>query len=252
MSHAVSPSTDGEEIARFEAMADTWWNPTGPFKPLHKLNPTRLQFLRDVIAAHAGRDTTSLKPLSGLRLLDIGCGGGLISEPMARLGAVVNGIDPSELNVGTATVHAEQTGVPVTYRATTVEALAEAGETFDVVLNLEVVEHVADVDGFLRAAATVLGPGGVMICSTISRTLKSLVLAKIGAEYVLRWLPAGTHDWRKFLKPSELAGHLRNAGLSVTATQGLGYLPLKDHWTLTNDTTVNYFMVAVKPDNNTK
>ena len=248
MNHALSASIDNEEIARFEAMAESWWDPTGPFKPLHKLNPTRLQFLRDTIATHAGRDTTCLKPLSDLRILDIGCGGGLISEPMARLGGKVTGIDPSDLNVGTASVHAEQTGVTIDYRATTVEALAETGELFDVVLNLEVVEHVADVDSFLSAAASVLKPGGLTICSTISRTFKSLALAKVGAEYVLRWLPAGTHDWRKFIKPSELAGHLRRAGLTVTETRGISYNPLKDQWGLSNDTTVNYFMVAVKPD----
>jgi 2-polyprenyl-6-hydroxyphenyl methylase/3-demethylubiquinone-9 3-methyltransferase len=243
----ATSSVDAEEIERFEAVAPDWWDTKGPFRPLHKLNPARLAFLRDTIAAHSGRDALGPRPLDGLAVLDIGCGGGLISEPMARLGGNVTGIDPSAINIGVAAAHAEATGVTVDYRATTVEELADNAARFDVVLNLEVVEHVADVQLYLNAAARVLKPGGVMICSTLNRTMKSLALAKIGAEYLLRWLPAGTHDWRKFLTPAELAGHLRRAGLSITSTAGLTYNPLRDTWSVTDDTSVNYFMVAEKP-----
>jgi len=239
-------SIDPEEIRRFEAMADSWWDPTGPFKPLHKLNPVRLQFIREQVAAHWNRDSISLKPLSGLELLDIGCGGGLSCEPVRRLGALVTGIDPSTLNIGTAKVHAQQMELDIDYRATTAEALADAGMQFDVVLNLEVVEHVADVQAFMNACGQLLKPGGVMICGTLNRTVKSLLLAKIGAEYLLRWLPAGTHNWRKFLTPAELSHHLREAGLSVTMLQGISYEPLRGRWALSHDLDVNYMAVAVK------
>ncbi len=247
MPETNTSSVDPQEVERFEAMADLWWDAAGPFKPLHKFNPVRLAFIREHVAGHWDRDPTSLKPLTGLRLLDIGCGGGLMSEPMCRLGARVTGIDPSEKNTGTAQLHATQMSLEIDYRATTAEDLAAAGEQFDVVLNLEVVEHVADVQGFMNASAELLVPGGIMICATISRTLKSLAMAKIGAEYILRWLPAGTHDWRKFLTPSELTGHLREAGLSVTKLQGLSYSPLKDAWGRSGDLNVNYMLVAVKP-----
>jgi 2-polyprenyl-6-hydroxyphenyl methylase/3-demethylubiquinone-9 3-methyltransferase len=240
-------SIDADEVARFEAMAETWWDPDGPFKPLHRFNPVRLRFIRDRAVAHFGRDPSVLAPLTGLAVLDIGCGGGLICEPMARLGAAVTGIDPSAKNVGTARTHAAATGLEIDYRATTAEALAEDGLRFDMVLNLEVVEHVADVDGFLAASADLLKPGGLMICATLNRTLKSLAMAKVGAEYVLRWLPRGTHDWRKFLTPAELAGSLRRAGLSVTALQGVSYVPFRDEWRLGADTGVNYMAVAIKP-----
>jgi 2-polyprenyl-6-hydroxyphenyl methylase/3-demethylubiquinone-9 3-methyltransferase len=240
-------SVDAGEVARFEAMAETWWDPAGPFKPLHRFNPVRLGFIREQAIAHWGRDPATLKALDGLAAVDIGCGGGLISEPLARMGAAVTGLDPSEKNIGTARVHAAQSGLDIDYRAATAENLAASGARFDMVLNLEVVEHVADVDGFLAASGTLLKPGGLMICATLNRTLKSLTMAKVGAEYVLRWLPPGTHDWRKFLTPAELVRSIRRAGLSVTRLQGISYLPFKDDWTLSGDTAVNYMVVAVKP-----
>jgi len=240
-------SIDAEEVARFEAMAESWWDTAGPFKPLHRFNPARLSFVRDRAVAHWGRDAATLRPLDGLAVVDIGCGGGLISEPLARMGAAVTGIDPSPKNIGTARVHAAQSGLDIDYRAMTAEDLAASGARYDMVMNLEVVEHVADVDGFLAASGTLLKPGGLMICATLNRTLKSLAMAKIGAEYVLRWLPRGTHDWKKFLTPAELSRSIRRAGLSVTALQGVSYKPLKDEWTLTGDTGVNYMVVAVKP-----
>jgi 2-polyprenyl-6-hydroxyphenyl methylase/3-demethylubiquinone-9 3-methyltransferase len=243
-----NPSTiDEDEVARFEAMAESWWDPAGPFRPLHRFNPARLRFIRAQAIAHWSRDAATLKPLGGLAVVDIGCGGGLISEPLARMGASVTGIDPSEKNVGTARVHAAQSGLDIDYRATTAEELAATGARFDMVMNLEVVEHVADVDLFLAASGTLLKPGGLMICATLNRTLKSLAMAKVGAEYLLRWLPPGTHDWKKFLTPAELARSIRRAGLSVTALQGVSYLPFKDEWTLSGDTGVNYMVVAVKP-----
>ncbi len=240
-------SIDAEEVARFEAMAESWWDTAGPFKPLHRFNPARLSFVRDRAVAHWARDPATLRPLDGLAVVDIGCGGGLISEPLARMGAAVTGIDPSPKNIGTARVHAAQSGLDIDYRAMTAEDLAASGARFDLVMNLEVVEHVADVDGFLAASGTLLKPGGLMICATLNRTLKSLAMAKIGAEYVLRWLPRGTHDWKKFLTPAELSRSIRRAGLSVTALQGVSYKPLKDEWVLTGDTGVNYMVVAVKP-----
>jgi 2-polyprenyl-6-hydroxyphenyl methylase/3-demethylubiquinone-9 3-methyltransferase len=239
---------DADEIARFEAMAESWWDTDGPFRPLHRLNPVRLQFIRNKAADHFGRDTSARRPLEGLTVVDIGCGGGLISEPVARMGASVTGIDPSEKNTGTARAHAMQTGTHVDYRATTAEDLAASGARFDLVLNLEVVEHVADVDAFLDASAQLLRPGGLMICATLNRTLKSLALAKIGAEYILRWLPRGTHEWRKFLTPAELSGSIRRAGLSVTELKGISYAPTRDTWFLSGDTSVNYMVVAIKPD----
>ncbi len=243
-----NPSTvDADEVARFSAMAESWWDPAGPFKPLHRFNPARLSFIREQAIAHWGRDAATLKPLDGLAVVDIGCGGGLISEPLARMGAAVTGIDPSEKNVGTARIHAAQSGLDIDYRATTAEDLTATGARFDMVMNLEVVEHVADVDLFLAASGSLLKPGGLMICATLNRTLKSLAMAKVGAEYVLRWLPRGTHDWKKFLTPAELAGSIRRAGLSVTALQGVTYLPFKDQWTLSGDTSVNYMVVAAKP-----
>ncbi len=243
-----NPSTvDESEVARFSAMAETWWDPSGPFKPLHRFNPVRLRFIREQAIAHWRRDAATLKPLDGLAVVDIGCGGGLISEPLARMGASVTGIDPSERNIGTASHHAAQTGLDIDYRATTAEDLAASGARFDMVMNLEVVEHVADVDLFLEASGMLLKPGGLMICATLNRTLKSLAMAKVGAEYVLRWLPRGTHDWKKFLTPAELSRSIRRAGLSVTTLQGVSYLPFKDDWILSDDTGVNYMMVAVKP-----
>lgn len=250
MASATSPpktaSVDPVEVDKFARMAAEWWDPNGKFKPLHVFNPVRLKFIRDLALAHFGRPAASLRPFEGLTLLDIGCGGGLLSEPMARLGFSVLGADASEKNVMTAATHAAGSGLPLAYRATTAEALAEERARFDVVLNMEVVEHVADLVGFLRSCATLLKPGGVMLVATLNRTLKSLMLAKIGAEYVLRWLPPGTHDWDRFITPDELKGHLESAGLAVTKVQGVAFDPLRWTWQLSSDTGVNYMMVAEK------
>jgi 2-polyprenyl-6-hydroxyphenyl methylase / 3-demethylubiquinone-9 3-methyltransferase len=238
---------DPDEVRKFSAIADEWWDPFGKFKPLHKFNPVRLAYIRDGACAHFGRDRRAKAPLEGLRLLDIGCGGGLVAEPMRRLGADVTAIDASERNVKTAMAHAEPLGLEIDYRATTVEALAEENaEPFDIVLNLEVVEHVADVDVFLETSGSLLKPGGMMVMATINRTLKALALAKIGAEYVLRWLPAGTHDPRKFVKPDEAKAALARAGLTVTAAAGVTYNPLMDIWRIGEDTDVNYMLTAIK------
>ena len=238
---------DPGEVAKFSAMAAEWWDPFGPFKPLHKFNPVRLGLIRDEACAHFGRDRFERRPLEGLSLLDIGCGGGLVAEPMARLGARVTAIDASERNVKTAMAHAREAKLDIDYRATTAEALAEDGaRPFDVVLALEVAEHVADVDLFVDAAARLLAPGGLMGVATINKTIKSLLTAKIGAEYVLRWLPRGTHDWNKFLPPARVADALEDAGLSVTRRAGLQYLPVLDGWRVGDDLDVNYMVFAAK------
>ncbi|MEO0818076.1 MAG: bifunctional 2-polyprenyl-6-hydroxyphenol methylase/3-demethylubiquinol 3-O-methyltransferase UbiG [Pseudomonadota bacterium] len=242
------PSIDEAEVAKFTAMAAEWWDPTGKFKPLHKFNPVRLGFIRDTAVAHFGLDATARRPFEGLSLLDIGCGGGLVSEPMARLGARVTGVDASEANIKTAMAHASQTGVEVDYRAGTAEELIAAGEgPFDVVLNLEVVEHVADPAGFLRNTASLVKPGGIMVVATLNRTPKAFALAIVGAEYVLGWLPRGTHEWNKFLKPREIVDSLTDAGMTVRAPQGVTYNPLMDAWRLSNDTGVNYMVVSTRP-----
>ncbi len=243
---ASAPSVDPDEIERFSAMAATWWDPDGDFRPLHRLNPTRIGYIRDKVAARFGRDPLRDKPLAGLRLLDIGCGGGLLSEPMARLGAEVTGVDAAEKNIGTARAHAAQSGLDIDYRHDTAEALAAAGETFDVILNMEVVEHVADVPGFIGACARMVKPGGAMLLSTINRTPQSFALAIVGAEYVLRWLPRGTHQWRKFLRPSELTRHVEAAGLAMDHLTGVAWNPLNDRWTLTRDLSVNYMGFATR------
>ncbi|OFX12372.1 MAG: bifunctional 3-demethylubiquinol 3-O-methyltransferase/2-polyprenyl-6-hydroxyphenol methylase [Alphaproteobacteria bacterium RIFOXYD12_FULL_60_8] len=230
-----------EELAKFTAMADAWWDPEGDFKPLHKFNPARIRYIRDALAAHFGRDATQEHPFAGLSLLDIGCGGGLLSEPMARMGFAVTGIDAGEKNVRIAANHAKRSGLSIHYREATPESLQE---TFDVVLNMEVVEHVADPDLFLKSACACLKPGGLMVAATMNRTFKALALAKFGAEYILRWLPPGTHDWRKFLKPSELAGGLRAGGLEVREIKGMSYNPLADQWSVSDDLDVNYVMLA--------
>lgn len=240
-------SIDPGEVEKFSKIADEWWDPFGKFKPLHKFNPARLAYIRDTAAAHFARDRRDRSPLQGLRLLDVGCGGGLVAEPMRRLGADVVAIDASDRNIKTAMVHAAEAGLEIDYRATTVEDLVRAGEAaFDIVLNLEVVEHVADPAEFLADSARLLRPGGLMIVATINRTLKALALAKIGAEYVLGWLPRGTHDPAKFLKPNEIAQALGNAGLTVTAFAGVSYNPLMDLWKISNDTDVNFMATAVK------
>lgn len=248
---AGKTTIDPGEIEKFSAIADEWWDPFGKFKPLHKFNPVRLAYIRDGACMHFGRDRRAKKPLDGLRLLDIGCGGGLVAEPMRRLGAEVVAIDAAERNIKTAMTHAEPLGLDIDYRNTTAEDLKASGEPlFDIVLNLEVVEHVADVDHFLETSASLVKPGGVMIVATINRTLKALALAKIGAEYVLRWLPAGTHDPRKFVKPDEIKAAISRAGMTTTAQTGVSYNPFMDIWRISEDTDVNYMLTTVKAATN--
>ncbi len=235
-----------DEVARFSALADEWWDGDGKFRPLHRINPTRIAFIRDRVAGHFGTDPLGPGPLGGLDVLDIGCGGGLLSEPMRRLGARVTGIDAGEETVRVAALHAEQGGLDIEYRSVLPEVLAADGRTFDAVLTMEVIEHVADVGAFLAACCALVRPGGLMVLATLNRTVKSFALAKIGAEYVLRWLPAGTHDWRKFVKPSELAAGLRPHGFDIVELKGLAYRPLSDEWSLADDVAVNYMAVAVK------
>ena len=237
-----APSIDPGEVAKFSAMAAEWWDPAGKFAPLHKFNPVRLGFIRDTAGAHFGRQ--GLKPFQGLALLDIGCGGGLLSEPMSRLGFSVLGADASEKNVKTAAAHAASSGVEIDYRVATAESLAEDGHAFDVVLNMEVIEHVADLPGYLRACTRLVKPGGLMFVASLNKTLKSLALAKIAAEYVLRWLPPGTHDWNRFVEPKRLHAMLEEAGLKVLKTQGVVFNPLAWDWQLSRDTDVNYMVVA--------
>jgi len=243
---AATATVSPDEIAKFSAIADEWWDPSGKFRPLHKFNPERIRFVRDRMAARFDRDTTTRQPFKGLTLLDIGCGGGLIAEPMARLGFAVTAIDASDKNIGVARVHAERMGLGIDYRVAAPEDLAAQREKFDVVLILEVVEHVADVSAFLAAAASLVKPGGALVAATINRTLKALALAKVGAEYILRWLPPGTHDWNKFVRPSELAGGLRAGGLQVSELAGMSYDVLKDAWKLGDDLDVNYLLLATR------
>jgi len=241
---ADSASIDPAEVAKFSAMAAEWWDPQGKFAPLHRFNPVRLAFIRAEAAAHFGRDARSLRPFEGLTLLDIGCGGGLLSEPMARLGFAVTGADASDRNIGTASAHAAQSGLAIAYRATSAEALADEGVKFDVVLNMEVVEHVADVPAYLAACTAMVKPGGLTMVATLNKTLKSLALAKIGAEYVLNWLPRGTHDWNRFIPPAELQKSLEESGLTIMKTQGVSFDPLNWDWRLSSDMDVNYMVVA--------
>ena len=238
---------DPGEVAKFEAMAAEWWDPTGKFKPLHMLNPCRLDYITTQIAAEFDRDLTAPHPFAGLRLLDIGCGGGLLSEPMARLGAEVIGADAAARNIPVARLHAEQSGLSIDYRHTTAEDLAAAGERFDVVLNMEVVEHVADPLAYLTACQTLLKPGGLMICSTLNRNPKSYLMAIVGAEQIMRWLPKGTHDWAKFITPDELYDLIRKAGLDPVDRKGMVFNPLSWNWSLSpRDLSVNYVTASVK------
>jgi 2-polyprenyl-6-hydroxyphenyl methylase/3-demethylubiquinone-9 3-methyltransferase len=242
-----SPTVDAAEVARFSALATTWWDTRGKMAPLHKLNPVRLAYIRDATCQQFGRDPKRVGCLTGLRILDIGCGGGILSEPLARLGAAVLGADPSTTNIEVARLHAAQSGLAIDYRATTAEALGDAGERFDVVLAMEVVEHVADVDLFVRKCADMVKPGGLMVAATLNRTIKSFALAIVGAEYILRWLPIGTHQWDKFITPAELETTLEEAGLRVIGETGVVYVPFADRWRLSDDSDVNYMMVADKP-----
>lgn len=244
---AAGPSVDSDEVSRFAAMAEAWWDPDGKFAPLHRFNPVRIGFIRDRVMARRGGDPREIRPLAGIRLLDIGCGGGLLAEPMARLGAEVTAIDAAARNIEIARLHAEQSGLDIDYRHATAEALAATGAKFDVVLNMEVVEHVADLGTFLGACAELLAPDGVMFVATLNRTAKAYALAIVGAEYLLRWLPRGTHDWRKFVKPSELAAGLRPHGLDIAELAGVSYNPLADQWRLGHDLDVNYLAVVARP-----
>ena len=243
---AADRSVIAEEVARFDALGDEWWDPEGPMAPLHRLGPARIEWLRDTIAGHFRRSGAGALPLAGLRLLDIGCGGGLLSEPLSRLGAEVVGLDPAPASIAVARAHAEATGARPSYRVGTVEDLAREGETFDAALAMEVVEHVADVGAFVAAAASLVRPGGLFALSTLNRTLKSFALAIVGAEYVLRWLAPGTHRWEQFVTPDELAAALRAAGLRETQRRGLSYDPLRGEWRLSRDLGVNYFIAARK------
>ena len=233
-----------EEVAKFTAMAEQWWDPKGKFKPLHKFNPVRLSYIRDKVLAHFGRDGTKRRPLEGLRLLDIGCGGGLLCEPMTRLGANVVGADAAERNIHIARLHAEQSGLEIDYRATSAETLAAAGEKFDIVLNMEVVEHVDNVPLYMKSVADLVAPGGLLFTATINRTLRAYAFAIVGAEQVLRWLPKGTHDYAKFLTPEEISTLVSRNGLSVTEKTGVVFHPLADEWRLSRDTGINYMVLA--------
>lgn len=241
-------TVDPSEIAKFEAMAAEWWDLNGKFKPLHMLNPCRLDYITTQIAGEFDRDLKSPEPFKGLRILDIGCGGGLLAEPMARLGADVVGADAAERNIPVAQVHAEQSGLKIDYRHTTAEAMAEAGEQFDAVLNMEVVEHVASPIDYLTACHDLLKPGGLHICSTINRNPKSYMMAIIGAEHIMRWLPKGTHEWNKFITPDELFALLEQAGLEPVDRKGFVFNPLGWSWKLSDrDLSVNYVTASLKP-----
>ncbi|WP_223478137.1 bifunctional 2-polyprenyl-6-hydroxyphenol methylase/3-demethylubiquinol 3-O-methyltransferase UbiG [Oricola indica] len=238
---------DESEVDRFSRMAADWWNPTGKFKPLHKFNPVRLSYIRQTVIEHFGLDAGTARPFDGLRLLDIGCGGGLLSEPMARLGAEVVGADASETNIEIARLHAGQSGLDIDYRATTSEALEAAGESFDVVLNMEVVEHVSDVDLYMKSCAAMVRPGGLMVVATINRTMKAYGLAIIGAEHILRWLPKGTHQYEKLVTPQELEDALAGTGVDIVRRTGVSFNPLADEWRQSRDMDVNYMVVAERP-----
>lgn len=244
---AAGATVDPAEIARFSSLAAEWWDPAGKFGPLHKLNPVRLAYIRDRLCARFGRDPRAPRPLAGLRVLDIGCGGGLLSEPMTRLGASVVGVDASAANIGVARAHAAEGDLAIDYRHGTAESLVAADERFDAVLALEIVEHVADLDAFLAACVALLRPGGALVVATLNRTPQSFLLAIVGAEYVLRWLPRGTHEWRRFVRPSELAAALRRHGANVEDLTGVVYNPLGDSWRQSHDLGVNYLAFVARP-----
>jgi 2-polyprenyl-6-hydroxyphenyl methylase / 3-demethylubiquinone-9 3-methyltransferase len=240
-------TVDAAEVEKFSRMSADWWDPTGPFRPLHRLNPVRLSYIRDRAAAHFGRDSRSVVPFAGLTALDLGCGGGLVAEPLARMGAGVTAVDADAVAIGAARVHAAERDVAVDYQVGSSDELAEAGRRFDLVLALEIVEHVADRDEFLATLGALVAPGGLLILSTLNRTVKSLMLGVGMAEHVLRWVEPGTHDWRKFVKPSELARGVRGIGFSVSDLTGLVFDPLKGEFRLSaDDVGVNYFMTATR------
>ncbi|MFT3674189.1 bifunctional 2-polyprenyl-6-hydroxyphenol methylase/3-demethylubiquinol 3-O-methyltransferase UbiG [Aestuariivirga sp.] len=240
------PSLDPAEVEKFSKMAAEWWNPKGKFGVLHVFNPVRLDYIKEQVTARLGRDPLARQPFEGLRILDIGCGGGLLCEPMARLGARVVGVDPSEKNIKTASVHSQEMGLDIDYRVGLAEDLARAGETFDVILNMEVIEHVADPAAYTQACVSMLKPGGLMFVATINRTGKAFALAIVGAEYVLGWLPKGTHQWEKFITPDELKGWLSANGAVVKDESGVSYHPLANTWRRSRDMGVNYMLVAEK------
>ncbi len=244
MTEAARTTVDKDQVEMFSKMAAEWWSPTGKFRPLHKFNPVRLAYIRERICQNFGRDPKAHRPLEGLRILDIGCGGGLLSEPVARMGATVIGADPSEKNIGIASTHAKETGTEIDYRAVTAEDLAQAGETFDVILNMEVVEHVADVNLFLTTCASMVRPGGLMFMATINRTLKARALAIFAAEEILRWLPRGTHQYEKLVRPEEIERPLASSGLHIIHRTGVFFNPLQDRWNLSPDMDVNYMLLA--------
>jgi 2-polyprenyl-6-hydroxyphenyl methylase/3-demethylubiquinone-9 3-methyltransferase len=242
-----APSIDQDEIARFSTHAQDWWNPQGALKPLHKLNPTRLEYIRDSVCAHFKRDSGGRDAFKGLSILDVGCGGGLLCEPMARLGAHVTGLDASTEAIEAARQHAAQAKLKITYRSDSAENFASGKQKYDVITVLEILEHVADTGSLLQSVAHLLRPNGIVILSTLNRTPKSFLLGIVAAEYILRWVPRGTHKWRKFIRPSELAAHLRKAGLEPTAITGMVFDPLNDSFHLRKGTVgVNYLMTAIK------
>jgi 2-polyprenyl-6-hydroxyphenyl methylase / 3-demethylubiquinone-9 3-methyltransferase len=244
----ASPSIDPADVARFDALGDDWWDPAGPMRPLHQINPLRIGWLRDLMVGHFNAESRRGDlPLAGLSILDVGCCAGLLAEPLSRLGAEVTGLDPAPGNIEAARRHAEETGARLVYRAATVEQLAEEGAAFDVVLAMEVVEHVRDMPRFVRTACSLPRPGGLFAASTLNRTLKSFALAIIGAEYVLRWLPQGTHRWEQFVTPEELSGAFRSAGLREIVRAGVVYDPLRAAWRTSSDTGVNYMIAARRP-----
>lgn len=239
-------TADRDEIDRFAAQSAGWWDPTGSFAPLHRLNPVRLGYIRSELLAHFRRDEHALNPFEGLKLLDIGCGGGLVAEPMARLGFRVTAVDAAAEAIAVARAHAEDSGLDIDYRAATAESLAAEAHRFDAVLALEIVEHVADRDAFFTALGVLARPGGIFIGATLNRTLRSFALAIVGAEYVLNWLPRGTHDWQRFVRPSEFVLGLRRNGLATVRLAGVGYDVLSGRWSLSDDLSTNYLLTAVR------
>lgn len=237
----TSASIDEREIEKFTAMADEWWDPHGKFKPLHLFNPVRISFIREITSNHFDKDSPE-----GINLVDVGCGGGLLSEPMAQMGANVTGIDASEKNIQIASLHAKQEGINVNYQHTSAEQLASEGKTYDVVLAMEIIEHVADVGSFMDAISALVKPGGLLFIATLNRTLRSYAMAIIGAEYIMRWLPVGTHDWNKFLRPSEIEQHFHRNNVKLEILQGMSFNPINQSWKLSGDTGVNYILVGKK------